>query len=117
MSSHADEPESGPLDGLGHNAGEALANFSNAELLRAVDVMLIELERRLARYARVGPELLDMADEGLILAVRAGARLAQAQSAAQHAQGHLQVVGVGEWAPKSTHPAWNDDHRVTGDDR
>jgi hypothetical protein len=57
-----------------------------------------------------------MADEGLVLALRAGARLRQAQSAASHSAGHLQVVGVGDWSPSSTNPGWNDDRRVTGDD-
>ncbi len=78
--------------------------------------MLLELERRLFRYARVGPELLEMADEGLVLSARAAARLAQAQSSAAHAVGHLQVVGVGEWSPQSTNPSWRDDRRVTGDE-
>jgi hypothetical protein len=55
-------------------------------------------------YAKVGPELLEMADEGLVLAARAKARLGQALSAAQHIEGHLQVVGVGDWQPTSTCP-------------
>ncbi len=78
--------------------------------------MLLELEKRLFRYARVGPELLEMADEGLVLAARAAARLSQAQSSAAHAVGHLQIVGVGEWSPKSTNPSWSHDPRVTGDE-
>jgi hypothetical protein len=53
-----------------------------------------------------------MADEGLVLAARAAARLRQAQSSASHAVGHLQHVGVGAWSPKSTNPAWHDDPRV-----
>ncbi len=57
-----------------------------------------------------------MADEGLLLSSRAAARLGQAQSAAAHAQGHLQLVGVGTWAPRSTRPAWNDDPRVAAED-
>jgi hypothetical protein len=57
-----------------------------------------------------------MADEGLVLAVRAGARLRQAQSATMHATGHLQVLGVGDWSPQSTNPGWDSDPRVTGDD-
>jgi hypothetical protein len=48
-----------------------------------------------------------MADEGLVLAARAKARLGQSLSAAQHTEGHLQVVGVGEWRPTSTRPSWN----------
>ncbi len=47
------------------------------------------------------------------MAVRAKARLGQAQSSAQHAEGHLQLVGVGEWKPTSTHPSWNTDPRVS----
>ena len=53
----------------------ALADLDNAELLQALDLALLELEKRLYRYARVGPEFLQMADEGLVLAVRARARL------------------------------------------
>src|SRR5919198_404908 len=90
-----------------------LSGLSNAELLGAVDVVLLELEKRLFRYAKVGPELLEMADEGLVLSVRARARLSQALSATQHAEGHLQVVAVGDWRPRSTRPSWHDDPRVT----
>ena len=57
-----------------------------------------------------------MADEGLVLAVRARARLGQALSAAQHAEGHLQVVGVGDWKPTSTRPSWNAEPRLTRED-
>jgi hypothetical protein len=57
-----------------------------------------------------------MADEGLVLAARAKARRGQALSAAQHAEGHLQIVGVGEWKPTSTRPAWNAETRLTKDD-
>jgi hypothetical protein len=64
-------------------------------------------------YAKVGPELLEMADEGLVLATRAKARLGQALSAAQHTGGHLQVVGVGDWQPTSTRPSWNAEPRLT----
>jgi hypothetical protein len=92
---------------------QALSNLSNAELLSALDLALLELEKRLYRFAHVGPELLQMADEGLVLAVRAKARLGQALSSAQHAEGHLQVVGVGEWKPTSTRPAWNTDPRLS----
>jgi hypothetical protein len=89
-----------------------LSNLSNPELLSALDLALLELEKRLFRYAKVGPELLEMADEGLVLAARAKARLGQSLSAAQHTEGHLQVVGVGEWCPTSTRPAWNAEPRL-----
>jgi hypothetical protein len=96
---------------------EVLTALANADLLAALDRVLLELERRLLRYARLGPDLLEMADEGLVLAARAAARLGQAQSSAAHTAGHLQVVGVGEWSPQSTNPAWSDDPRVTGEDQ
>jgi hypothetical protein len=92
---------------------QALSDLSNPELLSALDLALLELEKRLFRYAKVGPELLEMADEGLVLAARAKARLGQALSAAQHTQGHLQVVGVGDWQPTSTRPSWNAEPRLT----
>ena len=92
---------------------QALSNLSNFELLSALDLALLELEKRLFRYAKVGPELLEMADEGLLLAARARARLGQALSAAQHAEGHLQIVGVGDWQPTSTRPSWNAEPRLT----
>src|SRR2546430_2478952 len=92
---------------------EELEEMSNAELLAELDTVLVEVERRLLRYARTGPEILAMADEGLVLATRTGARLRQAQSAAVHTAGHLQIVGVGEWQPKSINPGWGDDERVT----
>lgn len=95
---------------------EVLCGLSNAELLAAVDLNLLELEKRMLHYAKVGPELLDMADEGLVLAVRARARLSQALSSAQHAEGHLQIVGVGEWKPTSTRPTWNTEPRLTEED-
>jgi hypothetical protein len=57
-----------------------------------------------------------MADEGLLLASRAWARLAQALSAAQHTEGNLHVVGVGEWNPTSTQPSWDADPRLTDED-
>jgi hypothetical protein len=91
---------------------QALSNLSNPELLSALDLALLELEKRLFRYAKVGPELLEMADEGLVLAARAKARLGQSLSAAQHTEGHLQVVGVGEWRPTSTRPSWNAEPRL-----
>ena len=43
--------------------------------LGVLDIALLELERRPYRYAHLDPELLEMADEGLVLAVRARARL------------------------------------------
>jgi hypothetical protein len=81
------------------NYQQALSDLSYPELLSALDLALLELEKRLYRYAKVGPELLKMADEGLVLAARAKARLGRSLSAAQHAEGHLQVVGVGDWKP------------------
>ena len=93
-----------------------LSGCSNEELLAALDGVLLELERRLLRYARSGGEIVDMADEGLVLAVRSGARVRQTQSAAAHAAGHLQTLGVGGWSPRSTNPGWSDDPRVTGED-
>jgi hypothetical protein len=93
---------------------QALSNLSNPELLSALDLALLELEKRLFRYAKVGPELLEMADEGLVLAARVKARLGQSLSAAQHTEGHLQVVGVGEWRPTSTRPSWNAEPRLPG---
>ena len=95
---------------------QVLSSLSNAELLSALDLVLLELEKRLFRYARVGAEFLGMADEGLVLAVRSRARLGQAQSSAQHAESHLQLVGVGEWKPTSTRPSWNTEPRLTEDD-
>src|SRR5829696_9185315 len=92
---------------------QALSTLSNRELLSTLDLTLLELERRLYRYAHEGEELIYMADEGLLLASRAGARLGQALSAAEHAEAHLQVVGVGEWHPTSTHPSWDDEPRLT----
>ena len=91
---------------------EALSNLTNPELLSALDLALLELEKRLYRYAHIGPEVLAMADEGLVLAARTRARLEQALSSAQHAEGHLRIVGVGEWKPTSTRPAWNTDPRL-----
>src|SRR5687767_7971625 len=93
-----------------------LAALPNDELLTVLDEVLLELERRLLRYAKVGHELRDMADEGLVLSMRATARLQQAQSSAQHTTGHLQVVGVGDWRPTSTSPSWRDDPRMTSEE-
>jgi hypothetical protein len=108
------QPDEGaPIEDL----EQVLAALPNAELLATLDVALLELERRLLRYAQQGPEILAMADEGYVLAGRAAARLAQAQSSALHAQSHLQVVGVGSWSPRSTRPGWGDDPRlVQGDE-
>jgi hypothetical protein len=57
-----------------------------------------------------------IADEGLLLAVRSRARLAQALASAQHTERHLQVVGIGKWQPTGTGSAWNADPRVVADD-
>jgi hypothetical protein len=103
-----DDPTEGVLRGL--------AERSNEQLLTVLDGVLLELERRLLRYARTGPEILDMADEGLVLSVRSGARLRQSVSSAAHTAGHLQVLGVGGWNPRSTNPGWSDDPRVSGGD-
>ena len=89
-----------------------LGEFANDDLLAALDAVLLELEKRLLKYAQRGPEILQMADEGLVLAARAAARLRQAQSAAAHTASHLQIVGVGDWSPRSTNPGWGDDPRV-----
>jgi hypothetical protein len=91
---------------------ESLHALTNSELLSALDLVLLELEKRLLKYARSGATLLEMADEGIVLAVRASARISQASSAAAHTAGHLQVTGVGDWKPRSTQPEWNDDPRV-----
>ncbi len=108
----AGPPEAGQV--LGHL--RAVGELPNGELLSALDLVLVEVERRLLHYAKEGPEMLQMADEGLVLAARSGARLRQAQSATAHAAAHLQLVGVGDWRPKGTNPSWNDDPRVTGSD-
>jgi hypothetical protein len=89
-----------------------LAALPNGDLLALMDLVLLELEQRLYRYAMNGPELLQMADEGLLLAVRSRARLAQALASAQHTERHLQVVGIGQWRPTGTGQAWNADPRV-----
>jgi hypothetical protein len=93
-----------------------LAALPNDDLLNVLDEVLLELEKRLLRYAKVGHELLDMANEGLVLSMRAAARLQQAQSSAKHTTGHLQVVGVGDWRPTSTSPSWRDDPRMTSEE-
>jgi hypothetical protein len=103
-------------DGSGGDLRPGLAECSNEELLGLLDGVLLELERRLLRYARSGAEIMGMADEGLVLSVRAGARLRQAQSSAAHAASHLQVLGVGGWRPRGTNPGWADDPRVTESD-
>ena len=51
-----------------------------------------------------------------VLAVRARARLGQALSSAEHAEGYLQIVGVGEWNPTSIEPAWDTDPRLGQDE-
>jgi hypothetical protein len=94
--------------------GEAVRAQPNEELLGTLDAVLVELERRLFKYAHTDAQFQAMSDEGLVLAARAAARLGQAQSAAQHAQSHLQIVGVGQWRPSSTRPGWDADPRVTG---
>jgi hypothetical protein len=91
----------------------ALSDLSNSELLSALDLTLLELERRLYRYAHEGEEIMEIADEGMLLASRAQARFEQALSAAQHTQGHLQVVGVGEWNPTRTNPSWDAEPRLS----
>jgi hypothetical protein len=111
MEHHKQEPDGEPLSVA--EFATVLTRLSNMELLARLDLVLLELEKRFARYAQVGSELLQMADEGLVLAVRTQARLRQAQLAAQHAEGHLQVVGVGQWSPSSTRPGWNQDPRIT----
>jgi hypothetical protein len=55
---------------------DQLTGSDNETLLAVLDQVLLELDRRLTRYAQAGHEVLDMADEGL-LALRALARLAQ----------------------------------------
>jgi hypothetical protein len=60
---------------------EVLSNLSNRDLLSALNLALLELERRLYRYAHEGTDLIDMADEGLLLASRSHARLGQARLA------------------------------------
>lgn len=77
----------------GEDFAAALSERSNDELLAALDIVLLELERRLLRYARSGAEIIQMADEGLVLSVRSAARLRQALSSANHAASHLQVLG------------------------
>jgi hypothetical protein len=96
---------------------DKLASADNQTLLAVLDQVLLEFDRRLTRYAQAGHEVLDMADEGLLLALRALARLAQTQSAAQHAQQHLQIVGVGGWRPAGVRPTWSADPRVNKPDQ
>jgi hypothetical protein len=97
-------------------ADENLRAQPNEALLATLDAVLVELERRLFKYAHTDAQFQAMSDEGLVLAARAAARLGQAQSAAQHAQSHLQIVGVGGWRPSSTRPGWDADPRVTDTD-
>jgi hypothetical protein len=91
---------------------DELHALTNQDLLVALDLVLLELEKRLLNYAQKSSGLLEMADEGLVLAARASARISQASSAAAHTAGHLQVVGVGDWNPRSTQPTWDSDPRV-----
>lgn len=107
-------PDAQPGDPTDRLLG-AVADSTNEQLLEVLDGVLLELERRLLRYARSGPQIMEMADEGLVLSVRAAARLRQAQSSAAHAASHLQVLGVGGWSPRTTNPGWSDDPRVTGE--
>jgi hypothetical protein len=58
---HLNHPKEEPVP----DYQQALSNLSNPELLSALDLALLELETGLFRYARVGPELLEMVDEGL----------------------------------------------------
>jgi hypothetical protein len=108
-----DRPESDPVIA---GFSDRLPQLGNEQLLACLDLLLLEAERRLLRYARRGPEILEMADEGLVFAVRSGARLRQAQSAAAHCAGHLQVLGVGAWSPRSTNPGWASDPRLTANE-
>jgi hypothetical protein len=112
MQAQPDRQQQPDYERILHQLAQTAAELPNAELLAAVDVVLLDLEKRLLHYARVGAEMVPMADEGLVLAVRAGARLRQAQSAVSHAAGHLQLVGVGTWSPKSTNASWSDDARI-----
>ena len=108
MAPEPPQPEEEPVP----DYQQALSKLPNPELLSAIDLALLELEKRLFRYAKAGPDILEMADEGLVLAARARARLSQSLSAAQHTEEHLQVVGVGEWRPTSTRPSWNAEPRL-----
>jgi hypothetical protein len=106
-----------PLTMMSANEAQPhVSELANGDLLATLDTVLLEIERRLLHYARSGSEIQAMADEGLVMATRTAARLRQAQSAAAHTAGHLQVVGVGNWHPKTINPSWSDDDRVTGPD-
>ena len=113
LSDSADPPEKQNAEHL-RPREISLTTLTNDALLAWLDQVLLEVERRLLQYAQSGAQLQAMADEGLLLATRAGARLRQSQSAATHAAGHLQVVGIGDWRPRSTNPGWSDDPRVRG---
>ena len=106
------EPNDPSEGNLADDFSATLASLGNPDLLAALDLVLLELEQRLLRYAQLGAEILEMADEGLVLAMRSSARLVQAQSAAGHTQSHLQLVGIGDWRPTSTRPSWGSDPRV-----
>ena len=43
-------------------------------------------------------------------------RLGQFLSGARHAEGHLQVVGLGDQKPAGTRPAWNAEPRLAEED-
>lgn len=78
-----------------------LSHMTNLELLAQADAVLLEVELRLENYQRVGPDLLEMADEGIALASRIHARVEQTQSIASKARGRLDCVGIGGWSPSS----------------
>jgi hypothetical protein len=48
-----------------------------------------------------------------VLVARARARLGQALSSAQHAEGHLRVAGMGDRSPTGTRPSWDTDPRLS----
>jgi hypothetical protein len=70
-----------------------------------------KLHRPAGRSVSMQPAVRGTALVGV--GARAKARLGQSLSAAQHAEDHLQVVGVGEWRPTSTRPSWNAEPRLT----
>ena len=62
MTSEPNEREPFGPEGPVPDFEEALSNLTNPELLSALDLALQELEKRLYRYAHIGPEVLPMAD-------------------------------------------------------
>ena len=85
--------------------------------MSALDLALLELEKRLYRYAKVGPELLEMADEGLVLAARAkGLGFRNHSLPPSTPRATRKWWGVGEWQPTSTRPSWNAEPRLTEED-